>query len=64
MIKIKVKKNNGNLNFKYKSKKSNTIEHLLIIAKMYNFIKDNTDMLDEEIENEIKKIIEQIKESE
>lgn len=63
MIKIKVKKNNGNLNFKYKSKKSNTIEHLLIIAKMYNFIKDNTDMLDEEIENEIKKIIEQIKES-
>lgn len=64
MLKIKVKKNNDILNFKYKSKKSNTMEHLLIIAKMYNFIKDNTDMLDEEIENEIKKIIEQIKESE
>lgn len=64
MIKIKVKKNNGILNFKYKSKKSDTMEHLLIIAKMYNFIKDNTDMLDEEIDNEIKKIIEQIKESE
>lgn len=64
MIKIKVKKNNGILNFKYKSKKSDTMEHLLIIAKMYNFIKDNTDMLDEEIDNEIKEIIEQIKESE
>lgn len=63
MIKIKVKKNNGILNFKYKTKKSDTMEHLLIIAKMYNFIKDNTSMLDEEIDKIIKEIIEQIKES-
>lgn len=62
MIKIKTKIKNGIVNFNYKTKKSNTFEHLLIIAKMYVYIKQNTDMTNEEIIVEIKKILEEIKE--
>lgn len=62
MIKIKVTSKNKLMGFSYKPKETNTMEHLFIIANMYNYIKDNTDMLDEEIANEVKNISKQIRE--
>ena len=62
MIKIKVTEKNGLIGFSYKQRKTNSLEHLFVIANMYNYIKDNTDMLDEEIANEVKNILEKIKE--
>lgn len=64
MLKIKVKQNlkKDTMSCSYKGNKTSTLEHIYAIATLWNNISSNTDMLDKDIQKEIKSLLKEIRE--
>ena len=64
MLKIKVKQNlkKDTMSCSCMAKHTSTLEHIYAIATLWNNISSNTDMLDKDIQKEIKSLLKKIRE--
>ena len=64
MLKIKVKQNDKKetMSCSFRANKTSTLEHIYAIATLWNSISLNTEMLDKDIQKEIKTVLKEMRE--